>query len=55
MIGAVQDMGKPIILRRVAPVHLIAHLLQQNLISPPGWLADNAHYLTIMGQRGLHL
>jgi predicted nucleotidyltransferase len=30
-------------------MHLIDQLLQQNLISPPGWLADNVHYLTIMG------
>jgi predicted nucleotidyltransferase len=30
-------------------MHLVNQLLQQKLISPPAWLADNVHYLTIMG------
>lgn len=30
-------------------MHLIAHLVQQKLITPPAWLIDNVHYLTIMG------
>lgn len=30
-------------------MHLINHLAQQKLISPPAWLPDNVHYLTIMG------
>jgi hypothetical protein len=30
-------------------MHLVNHLIQQKLITPPAWLADNVHYLTIMG------
>ena len=30
-------------------MNLLAHLTAQKLIHPPGWLADNVHYLTIMG------
>lgn len=30
-------------------MHLIDQLIQQKLICPPRWLADNLHYLTIMG------
>lgn len=30
-------------------MHLIDHLVRQGLISPPAWLPDNVHYLTIMG------
>jgi predicted nucleotidyltransferase len=30
-------------------MHLINHLVRQKLISPPPWLPDNVHYLTIMG------
>lgn len=30
-------------------MNLVQHLIAQKLIHPPGWLADNLHYLTIMG------
>jgi predicted nucleotidyltransferase len=30
-------------------MNLVLHLVQQKLITPPHWLADNVHYLTIMG------
>ena len=30
-------------------MNLLAHLVAQKLIHPPNWLADNVHYLTIMG------
>jgi predicted nucleotidyltransferase len=30
-------------------MHLVKSLLEQKLIAPPAWLADNVHYLTIMG------
>jgi uncharacterized protein len=30
-------------------MNLLAHLVAQKLIHPPGWLADNVHYLTVMG------
>jgi predicted nucleotidyltransferase len=30
-------------------MHLVKSLLEQELIAPPAWLADNVHYLTIMG------
>jgi uncharacterized protein len=30
-------------------MNLLAHLAAQKLIHPPSWLADNVHYLTIMG------
>lgn len=30
-------------------MHLVEQLLQQKLITPPRWLSDNVHYLTIMG------
>jgi predicted nucleotidyltransferase len=30
-------------------MNLLLHLVGQKLIAPPPWLADNTHYLTIMG------
>ncbi len=30
-------------------MNLVQHLVAQRLIHPPAWLADNIHYLTIMG------
>ena len=30
-------------------MNLVLHLVRQKLIAPPHWLADNLHYLTIMG------
>jgi predicted nucleotidyltransferase len=30
-------------------VNVVQHLIAQKLIHPPAWLADNLHYLTIMG------
>lgn len=30
-------------------MHLLHQLIRQKLLSPPAWLADNLHYLTIMG------
>ena len=30
-------------------MNLVDHLVKQKLIQPPAWLADNVHYLTVMG------